>query len=168
MLIEVIMSRFSCINASIVFSLLLAGNACAVGSFPRGCEVTGFGYNQNYLILNETGKQSYYLIQNHSNTQIEMEHQTSDDAFMSPPLHATFEPMTWGAFASDVKNLNFKCYKHIGEETVIVDCQTVLDVCQYPRVRFALSNMGNYWVAFNKSQNAVIQESVAKGIYLKW
>ncbi|HAT8961810.1 TPA: enhanced entry protein EnhB, partial [Legionella pneumophila subsp. pneumophila] len=29
-------------------------------------------------------------------------------------------------------------------------------------------NMGNYWISTNKSQNEVIQESVAKGIYLKW
>ncbi|WP_058534984.1 hypothetical protein [Legionella saoudiensis] len=162
------MSRFSCISTSIILSSLLMSSAHAVGSFPRGCEVTGFGYNQNFLVLNETGKQAYYLIQNHSNTTIEMEHQASEEAFMSPPLHATFDPMNWGAFASDVKNLNFKCYKHEGEATVLVDCHTVLDICQYPRVRFALSNMGNYWVAFNKSQNAIIQESVNKGIYLKW
>ena len=34
------------------------------GTFPRGCEVTGFGYNENYLILNEHGEQTFYLLQN--------------------------------------------------------------------------------------------------------
>lgn len=162
------MLRFSQINTSILFSVILMGNAHAVSSFPRGCEVSGFGYGQNNLLLNDTGKQSYYLIQNHSDARIEMEHQTSEEAFMSPPLHATLDPMAWGAFASDIKNLNFKCYKHVGDTAAQVDCRDVLDVCQYPRVRFALSNMGNYWVSFNKSQNAIIQDSVAKGIYLKW
>lgn len=162
------MPRFSCINTSIIFSALLLNSAHAVSSFPKGCEVSGFAYNQNALILNETGKQAYYLIQNHSDTKIELEHRSSEEAFMSPPLHATFDSMSWGAFASDVSNLDFKCYKHINEEITAVDCRDVLDICQYPRVRFALSNMGNYWVSFNKSQNAVIQESVAKGIYLKW
>lgn len=168
MLTEVIMSRFSRINTSVLFSAMLMSSAHAVSSFPRGCEVSGFGYSQNYLLLNDTGKQSYYLIQNHSDARVELEHQASDDAFMNPPLHATLESMNWGAFASDIKNLNFRCYKHIGESASPVDCREVLDVCQYPRVRFALSNMGNYWVSFNKPQNSVIQDSVAKGIYLKW
>ena len=163
------MSQFTFINNTILLSAILIGSAQSANSFPRGCEVTGFGYNQNYLILNETGKQAYYLIQNRSDTKIELEHQTLDDSFMNPPLHANFDPMSWGAFASDVKDLNFKCYKRNDEDnTTIVDCRDVLEVCQYPRVRFALSNMGNYWISFNQSQNAIIQESVAKGIYLKW
>ncbi|HAT9099651.1 TPA: enhanced entry protein EnhB, partial [Legionella pneumophila subsp. pneumophila] len=136
--------------------------------FPRGCEVTGFGYSENYLILNETGNQTYYLIQNRSDSKIELERFDNSDAFMIPPLQASLDPMSWAAFASDVKNLNFKCYKHVDENTALVDCRDVLEVCQYPRVKFALSNMGNYWISTNKSQNEVIQESVAKGIYLKW
>lgn len=162
------MSLFHHLNRSIFLSAALISSVHAASPFPRGCEVSGYGFNQSYLILNETGKQAYYLIQNHSDAKIEMEHQSSNEAFMSPPLHATFDPMSWGAFASDMKNQDFKCYKHIGESTTAVDCRDVLDICQYPRVRFALSNMGNYWIAFNKPQAAVIQESVAKGIYLKW
>jgi hypothetical protein len=130
--------------------------------------VSGFGYNQSNLILNETGEQSYYLIQNRSDAKIELERHDTADAFMSPPLQASLESMNWAAFASDVKNVNFKCYKHVEENTSLVDCREVLEVCQYPRVRFALSNMGNYWISINKPQQDVIQESVAKGIYLKW
>ncbi|KTD73384.1 hypothetical protein [Legionella tucsonensis] len=162
------MSLFHQINKSIIFSAVLISSAQATSIFPRGCEVTGFGYSQNYLILNETGNQSYYLIQNHSDSRIELERVNTEEAFMSPPLHATLDSMNWGAFASDVKNLNFKCYKRFDESTTLVDCRNVLEVCQYPRVKFALSNMGNYWISFNKPQSTIIQESVAKGIYLKW
>ncbi|KTD41407.1 hypothetical protein [Legionella parisiensis] len=162
------MSLFNQIKKSIIFSLILISSVQAASIFPRGCEVTGFGYSQNYLILNETGNQAYYLIQNHSDSKIELERVNTEEAFMSPPLHATLDSMSWGAFASDVKNLNFKCYKRVDENTTLVDCRNVLEVCQYPRVKFALSNMGNYWISFNKSQSAIIQESVAKGIYLKW
>jgi hypothetical protein len=162
------MFLFARINKSILFTAVLIGSAQAAGSFPRGCEVTGFGYNQNYLILNDTGNQSYYLIQNHSNSKIELERINTEEAFMSPPLHATLDPMNWGAFASDVKDLNFKCYQRFDENVSSVDCREVLEVCQYPRVRFALSNMGNYWVSINKSQGEIIQDSVTKGIYLKW
>lgn len=145
-----------------------AAPARAVSTFPRGCEVSGFGYNNNNLILNENGEQAYYLIQNRSDAQIELERHDTGEAFMTPPLQATLDSMNWAAFASDVKNLNFKCYKHVDENTSVVNCQDVLEICQYPRVRFALSNMGNYWISANKSQNGVIQDSVDKGIYLKW
>lgn len=168
LLIEVVMSLLHRMNKSLFLSIILISSANAAESFPRGCEVTGFGYNQNYLILNETGNQSYYLIQNHSDSKIELERLNNEEAFMNPPLHATLDPMNWGAFASDVKNLSFKCYKHTDENSALVACNEVLEVCQYPRVRFALSNMGNYWIAFNKPQGEIIQDSVAKGIYLKW
>lgn len=163
---EVIMSTLNVIKLTILLSALVT--SVYAGSFPRGCEVTGFGFNQNNLILNSTGEQAFYLIQNRSNDSIELERYDYNDSFMSPPLQATFEPMTWGAFASDEKNLNFKCYKHLETNTTLVDCREVLEVCQYPRVKFALSNMGNYWISSNKSQSEVIHDSVAKGIYLKW
>lgn len=162
------MSSFQQINKFLIFSAMAMSSAHAESQFPRGCEVTGFGYNQNYLVLNETGNQSYYLIQNRSNSRVELEQLNTEEGFMNPPLHATLDPMNWGAFASDIQNLNFKCYKQIGEHPETISCSEVLDVCQYPRVRFALSNMGNYWILFNKPQGEIIQESVAKGIYLKW
>lgn len=162
------MSLFSCFTKSLVLSVVLANTVNAASAFPRGCEVSGFGYNQYNLVLNETGNQSYYLIQNRSADKIELERHDTAEAFMSPPLQASLEPMNWAAFASDVKNINFKCYRHVDQNTALVDCRDVLEVCQYPRVRFALSNMGNYWISINKTQHDVIQESVSKGIYLKW
>ena len=162
------MSLLNHVNKVIILSAVLLNTAHAGSTFPRGCEVSGFGFNQNYLILNDNGEQAYYLIQNRSNSKIELERHDTDDAFMSPPLQASIDPMNWGAFASDVKNLNFKCYQHNGDNTAAIDCSEVLDICQYPRVRFALSNMGNYWISANKPQNNVIQDSVSKGIYLKW
>jgi hypothetical protein len=162
------MSLSNCLTKSLILPLLLINTAHAASTFPRGCEVKGYGYNQNHLILNESGAQSYYLIQNRSGAKIELERHNTADEFMSPPLQASIEPMNWAAFASDVQNVNFKCYKHIEENTELTDCREVLDVCQYPRARFALSNMGNYWISINKTQQDVIQESVAKGIYLKW
>jgi hypothetical protein len=168
LLLEEIMSLFNQINKALLISLLIVNASHATSSFPRGCEVSGFGYDQNFLILNETGDQSYYLIQNRSDATIEMERHESGDAFMSPPLQATLNANNWAAFASDVQNVNFKCYKHIENNLSQVACRDFLDVCRYPRVRFALSNMGNYWISSNKTQNEVIQDSVAKGIYLKW
>lgn len=151
----------------LLFTTVLFNNVWSAG-FPRGCEVSGFGYNGTNLVLNEKGDQSYYLIQNRDTRDIEMQRVQAPDEFMTPPLTARMSPANWSAFASDISNLHFQCF--IQEETnkVRVDCRDVLEVCQYPRVKFALSNMGNYWVSVNKDQRQVINESTAKGIYLRW
>ena len=150
-----------------VLNTLLATIAFAT-PFPHGCEVSGFGYSDNFLILNERGVQSFYLIQNRSNKAIELEHVEIKDVFMSPKLHSKLEPLQWSAFASDVENVHFKCFTQDGENTTSVNCGEALEVCQYPRVKFALSNMGNYWVSTNKDQGQVIKDAVAKGILLRW
>lgn len=136
--------------------------------FPRGCTVTGFAYVDQYVVLNDTGSQTLYLVQNRVDKLVEMERHETRDVFMSPPLKSKLSPLNWGAFASDEHNTYFKCYIREGENTAMVNCRDVLDVCQYPHVKFALSNMGNYWVSYNKSQSQIINDAVTKGIYLKW
>ncbi|MBA2651574.1 MAG: enhanced entry protein EnhB [Tatlockia sp.] len=137
-------------------------------NLPHGCEVTGFSYKDNYLIVNQTGNQSFYLIQNRSNTLVTLERFETQEVFMSPPLTAKLDPTSWAAFASDVENLHFKCVIKEDDNDKQIDCGEVLEVCQYPRVKFALSNMGNYWVSMNKAQDQVINESASKGILLRW
>ncbi|WP_419418715.1 enhanced entry protein EnhB [Legionella sp. D16C41] len=156
------------INKSILWVALLTVHTITYASFPRGCEVTGFGYYGTNLVVNDKGGQTFYLIQNRSDHAIELRRVETEDVFMSPSLTAKIDAKYWAAFASDVQNLNFQCFSVKDNATSPVDCRDVLDVCQYPRVKFALSNMGNYWVAVNNSQRTVINEATAKGIYLRW
>jgi hypothetical protein len=138
-------------------------------AFPRGCTVSGFGYQGPELILNQDGEQTYYLIQNRSDFTVEMQKPKAQDDFMDPPLFALMKSKNWSAFASDVANFRFKCYKQENEnQSVELNCQDVLEVCQYPRAKFPVSNYGNYWITTNNTQGAVIRESAAKGIYLRW
>lgn len=136
--------------------------------FPRGCEPIGFGFRNHYLVLNPTGQQTFYLIQNRTEKTLRLQRHETRDVFMSPKLEVNIAEKNWSAFASDEVNLNFQCAIKTEGGVNEVMCSDVLDVCQYPRARFALSNMGNYWVSTNKPQNMVIKEAVAKGIYLKW
>lgn len=153
---------------SLVLSLLIATPTNA-STFPRGCEVTGFGFQDTHLVLNEKNQQAFFLIQNRSDKKIELEHkETRPEVFMSPKLQAKLDVGQWSAFASDIDNFHFKCYIQDGEARTALNCADVLDVCQYPRVKFALSNMGNYWISTNKPQDQVIKDAVAKGILLRW
>lgn len=160
-------NKIKTIITVIFFGLLFMGKICCA-DFPRGCEVTGFGYNGTNLVLNESGKQSYYLIQNRGPRDIELQRIEDHDAFMTPRLIARLKPTNWAAFASDVPHIYFQCFSLEGSNSVKVDCREVLDVCQYPRAKFALSNMGNYWVSVDKEQGQIISDSTAKGIYLHW
>ena len=136
--------------------------------FPRGCEVSGFAYYQNYLILNEHGQQVFYMIQNRSTQPIELEHYETKDVFMSPKLHTKLDATHWGAFASDIPSEYFTCKTQRAGNAELINCKDVLNICQYPRAKFALSNMGNYWISTNKPQGQVIRDSAAKGIFLHW
>ena len=157
-------------TAQFIFLILTICTTLAFGAkYPRGCEVKGFGYNENYLILNDLGKQTFYLLKNETDQTIKLKRHETRDVFMSPSLEAKINPGKWAAFAADIENLHFNCYFiNDNEEETEVACQKVLDICQYPRVKFALSNMGNYWVSTNKPQKRVIKDAIAKGILLRW
>lgn len=168
--ILVIMASYKKLATAVVCSLLF-GNLYAQDPlfFPRGCEVRGFGFSTNFLVLNENGEQAFYLIQNKSDKTIELEHhETNPEVFMSPKLECKISPTRWSAFASDIKNMYFSCTANNNGERVPVRCSDVLEICQYPRVKFAISNMGSYWVSTNKPQTQVVQDSIHKGIFLRW
>lgn len=141
----------------------------AVGIFPRGCEPTGFGFQDRFVTLNDTGTQRYFLIHNHSSQAIQLERISTTPVFMTPKLQAKLDRDTWGAFASDLPSTHFACGIRMEDGHLEpIQCVDVVDICQYPRVRFALSNQGTYWVSTNKTQAQVIRDTTQKGIYLKW
>ena len=160
------MTLFRSIIYRLSFVFLLT--PCVVQAFPQGCESSGFGFDDPYVIFNDTGRQTYYLVQNHSDMNVELQRVETEDTFMSPKLQSKLGPLKWAAFASDTSNVHFQCTLNPGENPSRTNCREVLTICQYPRVKFALSNMGSYWVSTNKPQKQVIRESIKKGILLRW
>lgn len=138
--------------------------------FPGGCKVSGFGFNGAHLVLNRDGNQTYFLVQNKITYPIELQRIETHNLYISPPLTAHIDGGNWAAFASDVDHMVFQCLNVTdANQPVKVNCEQVLAICQYPNVRFAASNMGNYWVSVNKNQQEIINDSTkATGIYLRW
>ncbi len=147
-------------------ALLMLPNAAF--AFPQGCENAGFGFDDPYVIFNDVGNQTFFLIQNHSDTTIELQRVETEDTFMSPKLQSKLGPNRWSAFASDTSNVHFQCFSNLDAKPERINCREALTICQYPRVKFALSNMGSYWVSTNKPQKQVIRDSIKKGILLRW
>lgn len=150
-----------------LFTIILTTSLYAE-SFPNGCEARNYKFEGNDLIINETGDQRLYLLYNHSNEVIELTRRGSGELFMSPSLLVKLSPKTWGAFASDIPYLAFQCHINNGQNVRKINCGATLDVCEYPRAKFALSNMGNYWVSANKSKHEIVSDAASKGIYLRW
>jgi len=140
-------------------STLLCVSASARAAFPRGCESSGFGFNDPYVIFNDTEQQTFFLIENHSTLPIQLERVETEDTFMSPKLESKLNPARWSAFASDMSHVHFQCFTRT---------EGALTICQYPRAKFALSNKGTYWVSTNKPQKKIIHDATAKGILLRW
>jgi len=139
-------------------------------TFPPGCEVSGFAFHDGYLVLNDSRRQTLFMIQNNANTELKLEHvETDPKVFMSPKLESKLNANQWSAFASDIPGFYFKCaIVQPDGHLQPVRCESYLNVCQYPRAKFPLSNNGNYWVSTNKVSTQVIEETTKKGIYLKW
>ena len=87
---------------------------------------------------------------------------------MSPKLQSKLNPARWSAFASDTSDVHFQCFSGDKNDQKQINCREALTICEYPRVKFALSNMGSYWVSTNKPQKQVIRDSIKKGILLRW
>lgn len=151
-----------------ISAFLLLTTSVFGAPFPRGCEVQGFAFTGRDLLLNDKGMQTFYLVHNHTPQTIQLQRIVDPTAFMSPPLTARIATDQWAAFASDVQNLPFECVYVHDTGTTVVNCYEVVEICQYPRAKFALSNMGNYWLSVNKEQSAIINDAVKKGIYLRW
>lgn len=150
-------------------SFILLASSCAI-AYPKGCEVSGFAFQNNHLVLNDNGQQTLFMIQNIGKVNLQVEHvETRPDVFMSPKLESKININQWSAFSSDIGNFYLKCSISDGDNVnVNVNCADYLSICQYPRAKFPLSNYGTYWVSTNKDISQVIQETVKKGIYLKW
>lgn len=148
--------------------LFISTLSSQAASFPRGCESQNFKFESSDLIMNETGEQRLFLLFNHTNQPVELQRHETSDTFMSPSLSVKLAPGSWAAFASDIPYLVFECHVTQNDNAKKAICADALDVCEYPRAKFALSNMGNYWLSANKSQHEIVQDAAAKGIYLHW
>ncbi len=158
---------------SIAIALLIVATAPTFGKvltrpFFLGCHPVGFAFSENGIILNpltvEDQQQTLYLFHNRSIADIKIKANEQVDPNLVPSLTVKLNGDSWGAFATLKSGLVFLCYTDQGAQ---VNCQNVLEVCQYPRAKFSGANNGTYWVSSNQTKFAARDEVVHKGILLK-
>lgn len=161
-------SKISPLKLITALTIVLLLPTAAWSDFPRGCESSGFGFDDPYVIFNDTDQQTFFLIENNSTLPIQLERVETEDTFMSPKLESKLDPSRWSAFASDISNVHFQCFARTSGAPTLINCRQALTICQYTRAKFALSNKGSYWVSTNKPQKQVIHDASKKGILLRW
>lgn len=136
--------------------------------FPKGCEVMGFQWDSPRLRLNQLGEQTIYFIQNISNKLITINHKSSQPFFMDMGLHAALKKNKWLSLAVNEQEMKLSCSSVSANSEKVIPCEENIRICQYPRVKFALSNQGTYLIAKNASLRQAMRKAINKGILLKW
>lgn len=137
--------------------------------FPRGCEPSGFTFREGKLVLNQDtaqATQTLYFLHNISDNATHLHFIKDPKAFMNPSWSSDLASDNWSAFATDKDGITFRC-KEKNKAGKKIDCDQILEICQYKNAKFATSNLGNYWIATNTSQKSVMQAASRKGILLK-
>lgn len=158
---------------SFVFFMSLDAYASKTMKFLHGCEEIGHEFQRGKLafipVQESEEDQTLYFIHNVSYDRIKIESQKTYTTSLYPIWETTINSDNWAAFAVDRDNITFKCYEDdYGEFTREVNCRDVVEVCQFPRAKFAEHNQGNYWISTNRSKYGTRNEVIRKGVLLKW
>ncbi|ACJ18429.1 hypothetical protein [Coxiella burnetii] len=136
--------------------------------FPSGCRMVGYEFKNNLLLLkpdSETEEVStLYLIHNISPDAISFAVEKLPTQSFSPSYKNTINPNHWAAFALNQPFLQLKC--HANE--ISVNCENVINLCQYNRAKFAEHNQGTYWILKNGTRYQAIRGAIDNGILLRW
>jgi hypothetical protein len=151
-------------HMSIFLGLFIILSSAYAKKFPRGCEEVGFHFENQEIILNENNQQNIYFIENNTKKTMHLKYDEKKNVFMSVGWEAELNPKKWVVFASDQQAQHFQCFTKKQQ----VMCHQSLRVCSYPRVKFATSNQGSYWIAKNVSLYQGKRQAIRKGILLRW
>lgn len=157
--------------AFVLAALVLSANA-EPKQFPNGCKPVGFSYVDGKLVLTpiftSENVQTIFLFHNRAGHPVRFVSEKMPGQDFVPQYIHSIDPDQWSAFSMSSKHLQFACSSHDGEISSPVSCSETLDVCQYPRAKFADHNSGTYWLKNGATLQEMIQIIVDDGILLRW
>lgn len=155
------------------FSIILNAKSLHDRRFLPGCTEVGHEFISNNLAIKPIFKtvenQGIFFIHNISSFSLNIKLTPTKATAQYPAWQRTIDPDNWGAFATDKDFINLSCYQYDDlDSDRTVNCQEVLEVCQYVNAEFGRQNQGNYWVADNLSRIDARDHVIRSGILLRW
>lgn len=141
--------------------------------FPNGCRSVGYSFKHYTLILKPNLKghsQSLYFIHNKTSQPLTFyQMRTGNEAYIMH-LNNKIQPWQWGVFATDEKQVRFICAtpSTTSDYGQIVNCENVVELCEYPNVKFSINNHGNYWAVPSDEKIKARNNVIKQGVLLKW
>jgi len=137
--------------------------------FPLGCKPVGsrFELRTLHILPKEVGEQqSLYFFHNESNKPVKLYQMRAVDNPGNLYLNHVISGSHWGALATSEPDLRYACAIDDGKTPggLLVDCASVLRVCEFARVKFGLNNRGNFWFVSNGARNSAVRDVTAYGI----
>lgn len=159
--------------ALIVVTLISFPSYAARNLYPKGCEPKGYEYKDLALIFKPVGPteklQTLFLVHNISNYPVKLISQKLRHQAFAPKFKHIIDGQNWAVFVTNSSETHFKCVANNGYDSgAHVDCSQVLQICQYPRAKFAVHNRGTYWLAQTYSMKEAVRSAVKNGILLRW
>ena len=140
--------------------------------FPLGCSNVGFYFKTPNVLLKPIlteQQQTIYFIHNISPHRIHFESIKPPEDLYALTYQTDIDPQRWAAFAFDFPQILFTCSTIQRQgQTTPADCSTLLDICEYPCVKFPDHGAGNYWASENSSMvETIYNANRGMGILLR-
>jgi hypothetical protein len=130
---------------------------------PEGCTNQGIAFLNGQLILGsqtEPLSQQLYFVHNNSDyTQLVLSHPTNTSA--GAEWTSRLDEGQWSAIVISGVSFNLTCFGRKPGAIGYVDCQSVLEVCSYPKAHTNIA--GNYWIGENKSLFDILSSLKTRG-----
>lgn len=74
----------------------------------------------------------------------------------------------WAVLAVSDHQIKYTCtnYDKRNNDYRVINCQKVLDICEFPRAEFGTNHRGTYWLTRNQSRRGAVNRARWHGVLL--
>ena len=172
------MTKRIIIYLTIIFSCLFSHPLFAKNNqpkenirFPIGCKPMGYKFDLYNVIFRPSNKmysQTVYFILNKSNMIIHLLQVSNGNELYLVHIDGNIYPNKWSVLAASETEIKYICtqYNEYKDDHRVLNCQKVLDICEFPRARFGTNHRGTYWLTLNQSLISALKVARFHGVLL--
>lgn len=140
--------------------------------YPVGCKQMGYKFDLYNVIFTPSTiryPQTIYFIHNVSNKTVYMLQNNEGPKPYVLHINGKISPNKWSVLAVSEPKLKYLCvnYNEQKNDLTVINCQKIIEICEFPRSRFGTNHRGTYWLVFNKSRKGSVNTARYHGVLLQ-